>query len=161
MKELPSDPVELRKLLVKLKDKEVRLEADLAIREHPELEEGIMMIVLSLSDAKKIAQGLKLVERPAEKIQTQVVSLQTQIKFYQNKLLSLQENLARLVGGTSDNFVKLSEDYIAKQKILREHVNAWETKFMEFGVNLLELIPTLSEHLPARVSVEELNNPTA
>ena len=43
---------ELRDALKTLKDKEAKLEADLAIKEHPELEDAITPIILALHKVK-------------------------------------------------------------------------------------------------------------
>ena len=46
---MSTETVELRKQLQRLKDKETRLEADLAIREHPELEAAVYEIIMPLA----------------------------------------------------------------------------------------------------------------
>jgi hypothetical protein len=57
--------VELEKLkfkLIKMKDKEAKLEADLAIREFPELKDAIYDLIVAMAELRRLDNDLKLMK---------------------------------------------------------------------------------------------------
>jgi len=165
---LPESPVELAEMLRKLKDKEARLEADLAIKEHPKVEIGITEVVLALSDVKKARElekvtksssmnsrraeaTLEQIKAAEEKIQELRLmnELETnakttrQISFYENRLAVLKESIAESPEVEEIVEIKGSVDEAIGQ--LFTVYKKWEPAFESYGVDLCELVPALRE----------------
>ena len=154
-------------MLRKLKDKETRLEADLAIKEFPELEIGITEVVLALSDVKKarelekVAKSSSMNSRRAEATLDQITAAEEkidalrlmdasptrdrQISFYENRLAILKESIAENEEVEIISEVRMSVDEAISR--LREVFSKWAEPFDEKGIDLPELIPALRELL--------------
>lgn len=164
---LPDSPVELGELLRKLKDKETRLEADLAIKEFPELEIGITEVVLALSDVKKarelekVTKASSMDSRRAEATLEQIAAAEAkidalrlmdasatrdrQISFYENRLAILKESIAENEEVEVIAEVRMSVAEATNR--LKEIYAKWSEPFEENGIDLPELIPALRELL--------------
>lgn len=144
LKDIPSNPEDLKAYYKKLKDKELRLEGDLAINDDPDLEDAIMGIILALHDVKEIDSKIRVVERPSADVESRIVALKGQVALYESRLEAVKATLKELESG-GGKFHRMSGDYVTALKNLRDQVLKWKDRFEAQGVNLLELIPTLSE----------------
>lgn len=147
-KELPTDPQKLRELLKILKDKEMKLEADLAIRDQPDLEEGITKIVLAMSEVRKMDEAMRKSDKPVSpEDQKAVEALISQRNFYQGKADTLTKLILEKGGREAEKFAEVVN-------IRREYVNQLQKvyhfvsdKFEQKGINLRNLVPSLADFL--------------
>jgi len=146
-KGIPTDPEELREMLKKLKDKESRLEADLAIKEHPELEQGITCLILAMVDVKKVDQQLRVTKRPASGNEAQVAALTKQIAFYKNKMEAAQATLDELTGGSGKKLTTLNTKQCEALGELRKQYDEWADAFGDAGVDMFDMIPSLQDYV--------------
>ena len=84
--EFSTDPALLTEMLGKLKDKEIRLEADLAIKEFPEVVRGITEVVLALSDVDRVLVALRACEQTAGSSVTKMDAVIAQIENHVKRL---------------------------------------------------------------------------
>ena len=120
----------------------MRLEADLAIKEHPELEDVIIAVVVRLTDAKKAKVRLDAVQPGDQGECARLQALQRQAAYYRERLAALCETTAgeKFAGFQSkfdESRALLGAEFARRQEVLEEH-----------GVRLLELLPSLDEFLP-------------
>ena len=147
---MPDEPVEcysemkpdqLRDTLAKLKDKESRLEADLAIKEHPELESEITPIVLALTQLKQCDKDLaKNVNVEQQKT---LKSLDNQILYFDRRVAELHRQRSGILAASQvEKFEKLRDKWSTTLKTL---VSQSSDKFDEFGVSLRQIIPSIED----------------
>ena len=162
--DLPDSPCELAAMYDKLKDKERRLEADLAVKEHPEVEIAIIEIVLALSDvdrvdiqlraceqtntlaAKRSGSLLAQIETVGEtirklKAEPEGTLRDTKLKFFSNKLETLEATVAD--GARSNEFLELRATRETALIRLRDLYEKWTETFSVCKVDLCALIPKL------------------
>jgi len=144
MKELPTDPDKLHELLKKLKDKEAKLEADLAIQEHPELEDGITAVVLAMSACRKADRKFKLAEKPPVPEREHIESLEAQVEYYRSKLDAAETALAERVEGS---YLKIKRAQRAAHDTVKTTFETWRHTFDERGVDINSLLPGLANLL--------------
>lgn len=90
-KSLPTNPMELKKLLEKLKDEEIKLEADLAIKKNPEIEDGIVAVIVHLSEVKRLDRILVAVDKPQESAENRADTLDRRRRYFESKLADAKE----------------------------------------------------------------------
>ena len=146
MKSLPTDPERLREMLEKLKDKEMRLEADLAIKDCPAMEQAITELVLCIADCRRAEKTATVVERSDAAVQKRIETLRSQIAYYENKIRTFKATLAELEDPDSDG-PRFSEEAGKFRARLRKHFDDWVDAFSERGVELETLIPQLNDFL--------------
>ena len=144
MKQLPNDLEKLRELRKKLKDKEMRLEADLAIKEVPELEQSITELVLCVVDCKRAEKASRVMQRTDEATRRRIAALRRQVGFYENKLNALRRVLADLEnpGGR-----RSGAELQRLRERLRERHDAVSGEFVQRNVDLGAMIPQLHHFL--------------
>lgn len=154
----------LREKLAKLKDKEARLEADLALRRHPEIEDGIVELILRLADFKKQDSQYQIVSNPIPSVRRDSEALANQIATFQGMLDRVEKQLAegyteelvtrkqyftqKLTSLKSTEVISLDSDKIQKKRLeaLRQmeiSYNKWADVIEERGINLKVLLPTV------------------
>lgn len=136
----------LKEKLKKLKNKELKLEADLAIREYPEVEDAICRIALALNDYDKSAKTLKVM-KASKSDKEKIEAFKLQIKYHEEKIRNLEACVSGLLGGDGEKYKKL---LAKKEKAKKEVLDAMtETGpiFESNSVKILELIPRLREIL--------------
>jgi len=106
-KELPTDPDDLRKLYDRLKDKEMKLEADLAIKEHPQVEEAITRVALALAEVKKLDEQIQKADKPDDLAERRKMEALVTRANHLRRQLEIAEDQIRELGGKSAE--KLSE----------------------------------------------------
>jgi len=144
-KELPADLDGLREALAKLKDKEARLEADLAIKEHPELEEHLATVVLRFVEWKRAVAGFEALQPSDEKQRAQLAALQRQLDFYEAKVADVRAAMAD--AGAGKNHERLVTKQTVARDTLREAYEAAVPDLETHGVRMVELLPSLEDFL--------------
>jgi len=147
LKDLPKDPTKLKEMLAKLKDKEARLEADLAIKEHPEVESGIIAIILAFESAKRIEDTLKITIRPDAAKTAQINMIQAQITRLQNQIAAYKDQLEKLAGPDGDKLVRKNANLTEAIEVFRKTFAEWKPQFDEHHVNMGELLPGIKKYL--------------
>jgi len=145
-KKLPTDVGMLREMLRKLRDREVRLEADLAIKEHPELEDAIIAVVLRLTDAKKAKVRLDAVQPGDHRECARLQALQRRAAYYREQLASIEAALCETTAG--EKFAGFQSKFDESRALLGAEFAKRQEALEERGVRLLELLPSLDEFLP-------------
>lgn len=145
-KELTTDPEALTKLLNTLKDKEAKLEADLAIKECPELEAGITQVVLAMNEVRRWDTSIMKNPKP-ETAETQkaVEALCNQIEFYRHKLATAESSLQEKGGKASKKYAELRRNRREALKQLSAIFSASEEVFAVQGISLKQLIPSIAD----------------
>ena len=138
----------LRRKLKHLHDKEIRLEADLALNLHPELEEGIIEVILGLTDCKRLEASLRVVDKPEDVILKQIETLQRTKGFYEEKIRVINDQLKELLAGTGDKFLETREEFANAKVALHETVMKHEDDFQESGIRVVDLLPDISRYFP-------------
>lgn len=144
---LPVDLEGLQARLAALKDKEARLEADLAIRDNSELESEIIRLVILMTDVKKAEKEITVSDKPPSGNLKELEALGNQLKFYQGKVDTLKARIEELSGDAGSKFSSLKtkkESAIAK---LQEEWDKAKPSFDAAGVQLLALLPTMADLL--------------
>lgn len=131
----------LRTRLEKLKDKEAKLMADLAIRENPELESAIIQIIIRVHDLSKCISLLKSVEKPSDLNgqDRQIHTLQNQYDFHMRKAQAIKDVLDKYVKGENKRFYQLQADKNNKLHDLKTCVEKVSSEYPAF--NLKRLLP--------------------
>jgi hypothetical protein len=151
--ELPTDPAQLREMYEKLKDKEMRLEADLAIKEHPEVEEGITRVALALSDVKKLDQSILKAEKPDDEAsRREVEALVNRAAHLRNQLEVAESQLREKAGKAGDRMIDLRRARdVSFQQLIRVF-KAAEKVFEEHSLDLAKIIPSISDFVASKKS---------
>jgi len=132
---------ELRKMLKALKNKEAKLEADLAIKEHPELEDSITPIVLALNNLKSCSKKLSQVSDPAWS--KQVKSCEQQLVFFKKRVANLETELSELLSSSEAPALIEKRDEAAGE--LRSILEKCEMDFSLAGIKADDIIPSLED----------------
>tara|TARA_R110002020_G_scaffold123580_19_gene280295 strand:- start:1061 stop:1579 length:519 start_codon:yes stop_codon:yes gene_type:complete len=103
--------VELRQQLQTLKNKELKLEADLAIREYPEAEVALIKIALALFEFNKATHALKVSEKPDEITRKKLEVLANNLRYHENKIETFKTMLSDALqdGGVVSKYQKLNQ----------------------------------------------------
>lgn len=141
LKPLPNDPDKLRELLKSLKDKEMRLEADLAIKENPDYEDKIIQIILAMSDVRKAEKGLKLATQSDKEIKEEIKTREAQYKYFKNRAETAKCRLDELREGIDSDEMKSQKEQAVER--LRDCYK--ENKPDE--LDLKKLVPSLEDYL--------------
>ena len=144
-KELPDTLDGLREALAKLKDKEARLEADLAIKEHPELEHHLATIVLRFVEWKRATAGLEAMKPTDAGQRKQVEALQRQLEFYQAKVEDVRAALAD--AGAVKNHELLAGKQNLARDVLRHACDEAGPELVAAGVRMVDLLPSLEDFI--------------
>jgi len=148
-KELPTDPMALKALLQKLKDKEMRLEADLAIKEHPEVEDAIVRLALAIADVKKIDGAILKADKPeTEEGRKQLEGLVNRIRYLENNLAAAKQLLRESHGGTiGERYVELKKYRDMAKAQLQTIYQETGKIFAEAGLDLDSILPSVKDYL--------------
>lgn len=151
---LPNSLAELKALAKKLKKKEAGLLVDLAIREYPEFEDGVVELYSSHIIFLEALRTLMLAEKPEDEEGNEAV--QRRIQIYQNQkrvaentgrdTSKIDDAIAKLKGALTstkvlENFQHYKNDRDAKAKTFIDYWHKWEPKFLDASVNLKEFLP--------------------
>jgi len=144
-KRLPTDLSGLRKLLRSLKDREIRLEADLAIKDHPEMEDAVISVMVRVADAQKAKTQLDAVRPTDVEECSRIIALQRQATYFRERLKTLEEAMKEAAG---EKFTGFQAKYDQAQTLLSAEYLKRQRVFDEHGISLRELLPCLDEYLP-------------
>lgn len=145
-KKLPETEFELLELLQKLKDKEMRLEADLAIKDHPQLETPIAHMALAIAEVKKLDGQIVKVEKPMDKT-TEVNAAVTRIQYLRGQLQTAEEGLKSLMPDTGNKLLDLASNRQLGMNQLSGIYAAVDKKFKEHGIDLAAALPSITEYI--------------
>jgi len=131
--------VDMKEQLAKLRQKEAKLLADLAVKEHPELEASIQSVSAFQRDVQKADSALKMGGEVA--VEKEREAIEKQIAFYTNKLEALQESLKM---ADKDRVLAQLTDARKDAMIgLKKAIAAAAVEFETVGVEVEDLIPTV------------------
>lgn len=150
---IPMNLEKLRRLKEALDDREAKLEADLAIKEHEDLEATIITLVLVTSEVRKAEQQLRIAKRPEKNKKEKVVQINTRINYYKEQIKILKQSLIEETGAVDRRFAKLEEK--KKQAVIkaRKEFEIHNETFKEHGISLLEIIPSLSDIIEVSLDI--------
>ena len=134
---------ELKSALKSLKNKEAKLEADLAIKEHPELEGAITPIVLALNKFNAWNKELSDVSDPAWT--KELKSTESQLAFYRKRVQTLEELRDKLLSDSEAPQIQSSRDEAERE--LRDIIIRHENSFSLVGISPEYLIPSLEDFI--------------
>ncbi len=147
-KKLPNDPAALADRLRRLKDKEARLEADLAIKDHPALEAAITHVVLAMADVRKMDATLLRSNKPAKlEDRKQVEALVKQIEFYKHKLTTAKELLREKGGRDAEKYAETRQSRVKAFNQLQFIFEQASEVFESQGLNLTQVIPSIADFI--------------
>jgi hypothetical protein len=132
---------ELRTALRTLKDKEAKLEADLAIKECPDLEDAITPIVLALHKVKLCDR--KLSEVTNVTWQKQVKEVNSQLQYFRNRVLACKQARDELL--KSSEAPAIQADRQSHADNLRDLISESTERFGKAGISLQTIIPSLED----------------
>ena len=167
-KELPTDPDELKQILIKLKDKEIRLEADLALRQQPTLEPAIISICIAIHDVKQADIALKVTQLQSGSVDNTKrleqltrlikvyeaniakVTADESIKkvFYEQKIESCKMARRDLAKGADTKYLRLKADRELAVQRLRKELSRQKKHFEDAGFNFQYFLPQLEKFVP-------------
>ena len=115
----------------KIKHKEIKLEADLAIRDHPEIEDQIMEFAILMTKFAKSLYVLKSAERPNEVTRRKIQTTINQISFHENKVRNLKAYLDELINDnpTAAKFEKMRDKNKVDIAAIKSLYESNQTKF--------------------------------
>ena len=136
-------PDGLKDQLAKLRQKEAKLVADLAVKEHPELQTSIETLVSFIQEADKATKAKSLgadayIAKQREKIQSN-------IEMYENKISALKEQLDKADVDSINNQLATQEGEALNT--LSKAYHAVAPEFEKVGVNVISLIPMLEPYM--------------
>jgi len=147
-KQLPTDTDELRNLYDKLKDKEMKLEADLAIKEHPEVEEAIIKVALALADVKKMDEQIHKAPKAADlTTQSKLEALINRANYLKNQLEIVEQQILRTGGTDAERLTSLKKQ---RDCSFRQLVTVFEKAQEVFGryeLDLRKVVPSISDFI--------------
>ena len=158
------DVEEFKRQLDKLKDKEAKLEAVLAIREFPDLEEAIYEIIVTIAKIRKIEKSIRAMQPKVNVVRAEAAN--TQIELYKRKIAEID------AAGKEDTFSKQARKFytgklqaifsgtsrkvrydVVKVQLETEYgklidaYNKWKPLFVTSKFAIDDFIPYLQEYL--------------
>lgn len=134
-------PEQLREALRSLRDKEARLEADLAIKEHPELEAEITPIVLALTQLKVCDKELTAsIDVSGQK---ELKAVEAQLIYFKRRVRELEQVREKLIA--SSKSARLEERRESCAEELNDILMASVPKFEAVGVSIHQIVPSLED----------------
>jgi hypothetical protein len=164
---LPNDPTQLKEMLTQLKNRELQLEIDIALREVPELEEYVIRLMM-LCEAVKIAKAQSLIiDKVPTNNRAALDAAERQLVFYSSRLEqcgtdeSLKKTLQMKVDDLTSKIRSLKSevservtqrtvaaDFGDKLTRLKKIYDEAEPLFAKRNLCLRQMLPTLNSHLP-------------
>ena len=163
---IPKDLDQLKILLEKLKDEEIKLEAAIAIKQHPELEKGIISVIIAMSDVKSIDYKLRVMVTPEDQVTKQIEDLEFKLNYYARKresadsagqvrlvalyegrIESMQEKIKDLRDNPDVKFEKFKADRRGAVLHLQREFDIWKKEFEKAKFRIHYFLPTLRDML--------------
>lgn len=139
---LPTNVADLRTLLDAFKDKEIKLEADLCIRDNPDLEGMIIRIMLCIADIKNTENSLKISGIRSEVSAEKIASIDKMLAFYARKIEMFEKS-------TSDRRHEMMKFYSDKIQVYEDNRKMVEKgygeKYLEINEKRMESIIILKD----------------
>lgn len=136
-------PDGLKDQLAKLRAKESKLVADLAVKEHPELQASIETLVNFIQEADKATKAKSL--GADANIAKQREKIQANIEMYENKIAALKESLDKADVDSINSQLEVQEGE-AMEKLAKAY-HSVAPEFEKVGVNVISLIPMLEPYM--------------
>ena len=134
----------------KIKDKEIKLEGDLAIAEFSKLETQIAELALKVCAYQKIIQVVKSLEHPDKDKVTKFNALQKQLEYHEHKISVLKDCISDMIK-TDDKvesvfFKQSTKQFIAAADV-KECIERNSTLFSECGFTPAEAFNLIKTNL--------------
>lgn len=148
-KPLPTEPSILTGLLNSLKDKEMKLEADLAIKDNPTLATNIQRLALATARLKKDTEGINKMQYESLDDRTRSEALVRRLQYLGNQQKNTLSNLESIIGSEKDakKIIELFEHCKNGRDELKKAYEATKKDFEDQGLRLETLIPTTWDFL--------------
>jgi len=163
---LPKNLDQLKILLGKLKDEEIKLEASIALKQHPEIEKGIISVVIAMSDVKLIDYKLRIMVTPKDQVFKQIEDLEFKVNYYarkrefadsagqaklvelyESRIESMQEKIKDLRDNPDVKFEKFKADRRDAVLQLRREFDIWKKDFEKAKFRVHYFLPALRDML--------------
>ena len=134
----------------KIKDKEIKLEADLAMADFADLEVAISELALKVRDYQKISQLVKSLEHPTPEREKRFDLLHSQLKHHLNKLSIIQECIDEMVKSddkTESVFFKHIQKQNNAEDLLQDCISRNHTKFEALGFDPAEAFNIIKNNI--------------
>lgn len=147
-KELPTDVAELRNLYDRLKDKEMKLEADLAITENPNVEEAITRVALSLAEVKKLDEQIQKTDKLADPVaRRQMDALVNRANHLRRQLEVAEAQISKLGGKTAEKLSGLRMNRDRSFAQLNSVFRHASVTLNQFDLQLEQIIPSIADFI--------------
>ncbi len=158
MPKLSAVDTQIKEEFAKIKDREIKLEADLAAADFSDLEVAICELALTVVDYQKISQLVRSLPRPKYERESRFVRMQKQLVYHLHKLSIIEECILDMVK-SDDKIESVYFKHIQKQSkaadALLECVQKHKGKFDIAGFDPAEAFNTIKNNLK-----RELHPPT-
>jgi len=141
--QLPTDVDTLKKMLQTLKDKEARLEADLAIKEHPEVEESVIRLALAMAEVRKLDIAIAKSPQP----ERDVSAMLNRLQYLENQITSLRDALKTKDGKIAEKWHRHQKHRESALKQLKEQFDGTCKVFREFDLQPERVLPSIAEYV--------------
>mgnify|MGYP002870848049 FL=1 len=146
IKKLPEDIEEIRTRMEKMKNKELRLEGDLAIHEFPDAEMEVSQICLTLFELSKAKALLKSAARPGKEATVELKALRTQLEIHERKVAAIQEKIDALFKkdkGLMTRWQKLQDKVQKCEKEVESIVETHSEVLKQQHIDIQKMFPQL------------------
>lgn len=138
---------ELKSRLKHLKNREMRLEADLAIQAHPGLELIITKLAVATAATVLIEQKIEKMRSPTINAQNEVERLITRVNYHRGQLLVAEQQLKAKTGNSGNKQIELREHYNSELEQLIDLYKEFKQYINDSGVNIRDILPTTADHV--------------
>ena len=148
-KPLPTDPEVLAGLLKSLKDKEMKLEADLAIKDNPNMATSIQRLALATARLKKDTEGINKMQYESLDDRQKSEAMVRRLQFLEKQQTITMQNLEERIGSSKDakKIIELYDHLEKGRRELSEAYSSTKKNFEDHGLDLETLIPTTWDFL--------------
>lgn len=150
MPKLSAIDKQIKEDFAQIKDKEVQLEADLAMADFSDLEVAISELALRVFDYQKISQLVKSLDRPDHSRESRFSLLHTQLKHHLHKFSIIKECISEMVK-SDDKVESIYFKHIQKQNsasdALHECIHRNVSAFEDAGFDPAEAFNTIKNNL--------------
>ena len=147
-KQLPTDRDELEALYTSLKDKEMKLEADLAIKEHPPVEEAVTLVALSLADVKKLdSKIMKETVSESSESKARLNALLNRATYLRQQLEITESQIKQHGGKTAERIASLKYDRDRSFNQLMSSYRHAKKIFDDLDLDLAKILPSVTDFI--------------
>ena len=146
IRKLPEDIEEIRSRMEKMKNKELRLEGDLAIHEFPDAEMEVSQVCLTMFELSKAQALLKSAARPGKDVTVELKALRTQLEIHERKVAAIQEKIDELFQrdkGLMTRWQKLNDKVKQCEGEVEKIVEHHSDVFTDKRIDIQKMFPQL------------------